>query len=142
MISFLKKIFTKNYPEDDRVVLGFWGNLPSPIWALAPMADVTDQAFRRIIAKYSRAGQPAGGPDVFWTEFVSVDGLLSPGREVLQRDLDYTESERPLVAQIFGAKPDNFERIAQMLVEQGFDGIDINMGCPDRSVNKQGAGAA
>lgn len=114
---------------------GFWANLPRPFFALAPMADVTDAAFRRLIAKY-------GKPDVLWTEFVAVDGLLSPGREVLLRDLLYTEAERPIVAQIFGSKPDNFYKVAQMLVELGFDGIDINMGCPDRNVEKQGSGAS
>jgi len=99
------------------------------------MADVTDAAFRRIIAKY-------GKPDVMWTEFVSVDGLCSPGREVLLHDLTYTEAERPIVAQIFGSKPDNFYKVAELIKELGFDGIDINMGCPDRNVEKQGGGAA
>ena len=114
--------------------LGFWEKLPQPFFALAPMADVTDAAFRRLIAKY-------GKPDVTWTEFVAVDGLLSPGREVLLRDLMYTEAERPIVAQIFGSKPDNFFKVAQLITELGFDGIDINMGCPDRNVEKQGGGA-
>lgn len=99
------------------------------------MADVTDAAFRRIITKY-------GKPDVLWTEFVAVDGLLSPGREVLLRDFVYTEEERPIVAQIFGSKPDHFFQVAQLIAELGFDGIDINMGCPDRNVEKQGGGAS
>ncbi len=114
--------------------LGFWEKLPRPFFVLAPMADVTDAAFRRVIAKY-------GKPDVTWTEFVAVDGLLSPGRDTLMRDLLYTEAERPIVAQIFGSKPENFFKVAQLLVELGFDGIDINMGCPDRNVEKQGGGA-
>lgn len=101
---------------------------------LAPMANVTDCAFRRIIAKY-------GKPDVIWTEFVSCDGLMSRGRKNLMIDLKYSESERPIVAQIFGNKPENFFKTAQLLKEMGFDGIDINMGCPDRNVEKQGAGA-
>ena len=113
----------------------FWQNLPRPFFCLAPLADVTDAAFRRIIAKY-------GKPDVTWTEFVSVDGLCSPGREVLLRDFMYTEAERPIVAQIFGSKPDNFFKVAQLIRELGFDGIDINMGCPDRNIEKQGGGAA
>ena len=121
---------------------GFWEKLPKPFFALAPMADVTDTAFRELIAKYSAHGTPDGGPDVFWTEFVSVDGLLSPGREVLLRDFEYTPNEHPIVAQIFGSKPEHFEKVARMVVELGFDGIDINMGCPDRSVEKQGAGAS
>ncbi len=105
------------------------------------MADVTDAAFRRIIAKYSRHGEKDGGPDVFWTEFVSADGLMSPGREVLRHDLKYTEAERPIVAQLFGAHPDKMEGAARLCAELGFDGIDINMGCPDKSIEKQGAGA-
>lgn len=120
----------------------FWKKLKKPFFVLAPMADVTDTAFRSIIAKYSRHGQEGGGPDVFWTEFVSVDGLMSAGREIIKRDLEYTEAERPIVAQLFGAKPENFEPVAKMVREMGFDGIDINMGCPDRAVNRQGAGAA
>jgi nifR3 family TIM-barrel protein len=113
----------------------FWSKLPKPFFCLAPMADVTDAAFRRIIAKY-------GKPDVTWTEFVSVDGLCSPGREVLLRDFLYTEGERPIVAQIFGSTPDNFFTVAQLIRKLGFDGIDINMGCPDRNIEKQGGGAA
>ena len=112
----------------------FWKKLKKPIFVLAPMANVTDAAFRAIIAAN-------GKPDVMWTEFVSVDGLLSPGREKLLIDFKYSESERPIVAQIFGSKPENFEKVAKLLVELGFDGIDINMGCPDKSVVKQGAGA-
>jgi nifR3 family TIM-barrel protein len=113
----------------------FWTKLPTPFFALAPMADVTDAAFRRIITKY-------GKPDVLWTEFVAVDGLLSPGRKVLLRDFMYTEMERPIVAQIFGGNPDHYREVARMLAELGFDGIDINMGCPDKNVEKQGGGAS
>lgn len=113
----------------------FWDALPKPFYCLAPMADVTDAAFRRLIAKY-------GKPDVTWTEFVSVDGLCSPGREALLHDFVYTEAERPIVAQIFGSKPDNFFKVAGMIADLGFDSIDINMGCPDRNVEKQGGGAA
>lgn len=116
----------------------FWSGLKRPIFVLAPMANVTDAAFRRIIAKYSR---PAG-PDVFWTEFVSVEGLLSAGREKLLVDFWFTDAERPIVAQIFGGKPEQFYEVAKLCVELGFDGIDINMGCPDAGVEKSGGGAA
>lgn len=102
---------------------------------LAPMADVTDAAFREIIAKY-------GKPDVMWTEFVSCDGLNSVGQKNLLLDLKYTEQERPIVAQIFSGKPDNFEATAQLINKLGFDGIDINMGCPEKSICQQGAGSA
>lgn len=105
------------------------------------MADVTDAAFRRMIAKYSRHGQEGGGPDVFWTEFVAADGLMSRGREALKYDLMYTEGERPIVAQLFGSNPEKMEGAARLCAELGFDGIDINMGCPDKSIEKQGAGA-
>jgi nifR3 family TIM-barrel protein len=115
--------------------MNFWKNLQKPIMALAPMANVTDAAFRRIIAKY-------GKPDVAWTEFVSVEGLLSEGRAKLLVDFWYAEAERPIVAQIFGSKPEQFTRVAAMVRELGFDGIDINMGCPDRGVERSGGGAA
>jgi nifR3 family TIM-barrel protein len=110
----------------------------APIMVLAPMADVTDAAFRRIIAKY-------GKPDVMWTEFVSADGLVratSEGKKKLMRDLLYDETERPIVAQLFSCNPEYMYSAAKLVREMGFDGLDINMGCPDRSVEKQGAGAA
>jgi nifR3 family TIM-barrel protein len=114
---------------------GFWGKLKKPIMALAPMANVTDAAFRRIIAKY-------GAPSVMFTEFTSVEGLLSRGRENLLIDLWYGETERPIVAQIFGGKPEQFREVAKLCNDLGFDGIDINMGCPDAGVEKSGGGAA
>ncbi len=113
----------------------FWDELKKPIFALAPMADVTDAAFRRIVAKY-------GKPDVMFTEFVSCDGLMSDGRSRLLRDLEYTENERPIVAQVFGAVPENFRKTAELVRELGFDGIDINMGCPEKNIQKQGSCAA
>ena len=119
----------------------FWEKLNKPFFVLAPMADVTDASFRQIIAKYSRHGEPGGGPDVFWTEFVAADGLMSPGREVLRHDLRFGENEHPIVAQLFGSHPDKMEGAARLCAELGFDGIDINMGCPDKSIEKQGAGA-
>ncbi|MBI2637467.1 MAG: tRNA-dihydrouridine synthase family protein, partial [Candidatus Sungbacteria bacterium] len=114
---------------------GFWKNLKKPIFAIAPMANVTDAAFRKIFVL-------CGRPDVFWTEFVSVEGLLSRGKEALLPDLWFDKSEHPIVAQIFGSNPEQFERIGPLIKELGFDGVDINMGCPDKNVEKQGAGAA
>ena len=114
---------------------GFWGKIKKPIFVLAPMANVTDEAFRRLFAKY-------GKPDVMWTEFVSVEGLLSVGREKLLPDLWKSRKEKPVVAQIFGGKPEQFEIVARQLAQMGFDGIDINMGCPDRGIEKSGGGAA
>ncbi len=113
----------------------FWQKLDKPFFCLAPMSDVTDSAFRSIIAKY-------GKPDVTWTEFVSADGLANAGREVLKYDLIYSEKERPIVVQLFSSHPESMRKVAKLCAELGFDGIDINMGCPDRSVEKQGAGAA
>lgn len=104
--------------------------------ALAPMYDVTDAAFRRIIAKY-------GKPDVMWTEFVSTDGLSSPvGREKLDHHLWFDQSEQPVVAQIFGTKPEHYTQTAELVANKGFAGIDINMGCPDKNIIKGGSCAA
>ena len=113
----------------------FWDTLPTPFFVLAPMADVTDIAFRTLFAKY-------GKPDVFWTEFVSADGLLSPGREVLKVDLMFSEEQRPIVAQLFTSDPEKLFQAGEYVKTLGFDGLDINMGCPDRSVEKQGSGAS
>ncbi len=115
----------------------FWQQLKQqkkPFFAVAPMADVTDPAFRVLVAKY-------GKPDVMWTEFVSANGLNSAGREVLRRDLAFSETERPIVAQLFSSDEVNMEASAKFCAELGFDGIDINMGCPDKTIEKQGAGA-
>ncbi len=116
--------------------LGFWKRLKKPFFVLAPMDDVTDAAFRRIIAEH-------GHPDVMWTEFVSADGLMHPvGRKAILPKLWFDESERPIVAQLFSAFPEKMRGAAKLAAELGFDGIDINMGCPDKLINKQGAGAA
>lgn len=126
----------------------FWKDIPRPIMVLAPLADVTDAAFRRMIAKYSRhtrADGSEGGPDVFWTEFVSADGLIRAtpeGKAKLMADLIYTEEERPIVAQLFSSTPEYMEQAARLCQDLGFDGIDINMGCPDKGIEKQGCGAA
>lgn len=105
-------------------------------FVMAPMADVTDYAFRNIINKY-------GKPDVLWTEFVSADGLAHPvAMKKLMIDLKFDKAEHPIVAQIFGSNPENIKTASALCRELGFDGIDINMGCPDKSVEKQGAGAS
>jgi len=124
----------------------FWDKLPKPFFCLAPMADVTDAAFRRIICKY-------GKPDVFWTEFVSADGLVSERRKVLKNNLIFSKKparphdksgaggEKPIVAQLFSANPIKMRQASKYVASLGFDGIDINMGCPDKSIEKQCAGA-
>jgi nifR3 family TIM-barrel protein len=113
----------------------FWASLKRPFFVLAPMANVTDSVFRKLFSKY-------GKPDVTWTEFVSADGLISPGRDKLLVDLEYSKDERPIVAQLFTGHPEAMEGAAKLVAKLGFDGLDINMGCPDRAVEKQGGGAA
>ena len=109
------------------------------IFVLAPMADVTDQVFREMISKYSR---PAG-PDIFWTEFVSADGLNSKGKKNLLQDLVFNKKkEYPILAQIFSSKSKNILNTINLIHKLGFNGVDINMGCPDKSIEKQGAGSA
>ena len=116
--------------------LNFWEQLKRPFFIMAPMADVTDSVFRQIIAEN-------GKPDVMYTEFVSADGLMHPeAQKKLLFNLDFTENQRPIVAQIFSGKPEKIEGASRLCKELGFDGIDINMGCPDSGVEKQGAGAA
>jgi tRNA-dihydrouridine synthase len=113
----------------------FWQRLPKPFFVLAPMDDVTDTVFRQIVASVSP-------PDVYFTEFASVDGLQSAGRERVLQKLRFTRSEQPLIAQIWGLKPDNYFKTAEELAELGFAGIDINMGCPVPKIIKLGACSA
>ncbi len=110
---------------------------------MAPMANVTDLAFRRMVTRL-------GKPDVMWTEFVSADGLyhtreiqkMPDSENPLVRDFTFDADQHPIVAQIFSSKPEMIAYAAKLAAELGFDGIDINMGCPDRTIEKQGAGAA
>lgn len=113
----------------------FWKELPRPFLAQAPMEHVTDTVFRRII-------YDAGKPDVFFTEFTNSEGLCSPGSSKVAQRLTYTEVERPLVAQIWGTAPEKFAQAAKIVTEMGFDGIDINMGCPDRTIVRHGCCSA
>jgi tRNA-dihydrouridine synthase len=102
---------------------------------LAPMDDVTDTVFRQIVAN-------CAPPDLFFTEFVNVDGLQSPGRKALLKKLQFTPREKPLIAQIWGKNPDNYFKTAKELVEMEFDGIDINMGCPIKNIVNNGCCSA
>lgn len=110
-------------------------DLPKPFFVLAPMDDVTDTVFRRIIAE-------TAAPDLFFTEFVNVDGLQSPGRPKLLPKLQFTDKERPLIAQIWGKNPENYYKTAKEIKERGFAGVDINMGCPAKPVVKNGCCSA
>jgi nifR3 family TIM-barrel protein len=114
----------------------FWSRLQKPFLALAPMDDVTDVVFREVITQHLPR------PDIFFTEFASVDGLCSRGAEQVKRKIRLTEHQHPVVAQIWGTNPEHFFTAAQMVQELGFDGVDINMGCPVDAVIKKGAGAA
>jgi tRNA-dihydrouridine synthase len=111
----------------------FWNHLPRPIIGLAPMDGVTDAALRLITARH-------GHPDLCFTEFVSVDRIVS-GYDPDLAELRYSEMERPVIAQIFGTNPEAFYRTAHLICELGYDGIDINMGCPSKTVAGAGAGA-
>lgn len=108
------------------------------------MYGVSDEAFRRMLLMYGR-------PDVFWTEMVPADGLVymaeksgldSKSGRSLMRILKFVHQERPIVAQVFGNKPENFHKSVLLLKGMGFDGVDINAGCPEKNIEKQGAGAA
>jgi nifR3 family TIM-barrel protein len=114
--------------------MSFWHTLPQPIIGLSPMDGVTDAAFRFIMAQH-------GKPDVQCTEFVSVEEI-GRGTASAWRQLRFVDSERPVLAQIYGADPDGFYQVAHVLCALGFDGVDINMGCPAKSVSARGCGAA
>ncbi|KAF2073747.1 hypothetical protein CYY_004949 [Polysphondylium violaceum] len=132
MIRSTQKIFGSNNTSS------FWNKLKKkPFFSLAPMAEVSDTSLRYMIASIAK-------PDVTYNEFVSADGISVGNRDKLVQTLCYSEPERPLVAQFFGCKPDNFRVSAAVARELGYDGVDINMGCPSRKVvsPKQASGAA
>jgi nifR3 family TIM-barrel protein len=106
-----------------------------PLFALAPLDGVTDYVFRQIVSEIAK-------PDVLFTEFTHTDALLSKGYSKTIERFRYSESQRPIVAQIWGNNPASFAKVATMVAELGFDGVDINMGCPDHAVMKSGGGAA
>lgn len=113
----------------------FWKDLPKPFFVLAPMEAVTDIVFRHVVAKASR-------PDVFFTEFVNVSSFCSPkGKISTKSRLAFSDDEKPIVAQIWGKNPEEFAKTSQELANMGFAGIDINMGCPEKSVVHGGSGS-
>jgi nifR3 family TIM-barrel protein len=116
-----------------------WQKLPKPILALAPMDDVTDTAFRQLVRStipYNLSTIP-----LFFTEFVNTDDIVHRYSRIPDQKLKFTPAEKPLIVQIWGNKPENYYKAAKQLVELGFDGIDINMGCPDKNVMKQCGGS-
>lgn len=112
----------------------FWNNLPQPFFALAPMEAVTDVVFRHVV-------QRASAPDVFFTEFANATGWVHAGDKAIAGRLFKTDDEHPLVAQIWGGEPGDMEQFAAHCARLGFDGIDINMGCPAKSAIKSGGAA-
>lgn len=115
--------------------MSFLDELPKPFLALAPMDDVTDTVFRQIVAE-------CAPPDLYFTEFVNVDGLQSAGREKLLPKLQFSRKEQPIIAQLWGINPENFYKVTKEVIGMGFDGVDLNMGCPVKKVVKGGACAA
>ncbi len=135
--DLIKRFFTKKKNRD------FWKALKKPILVMAPMEDVTDYAFRQMFARFG--SQDGKKNFVSFTEFVSSEGLhyaSDTQKEALFGKLMFAENERPIVAQIFGSDPQKMASAAHLVEKLGFDGVDINMGCPDKSVEKTGAGAA
>lgn len=127
--------------------MSYLDKLPKPFFVLAPMDDVTDTVFRTIVAEIA-------APDLFFTEFVNVDGLQSAGRPRLLKKLLFTKKERPLIVQLWGAEPENFFKTARQIADGtfakelglsegiNFDGVDLNMGCPEKSAVKHGTCSA
>lgn len=113
----------------------FWAELPRPFFILAPMEDVTDVVFRHVVKE-------AGAPDVFFTEFTNSDSFCHPdGIESVRGRLAFTEDEQPMVAHIWGDKPEFFREMSLALADMGFKGIDLNMGCPVPNVAERGKGS-
>lgn len=127
--------------------MSYTDKLPKPFFVLAPMDDVTDTVFRRMV-------ESMAPPDIYFTEFVNVDGLQSAGRPRLLKKLQFTKGEKPLIAQLWGANPENFYKTAQQIADGtfakelglpdgvNFDGVDLNMGCPEKSAVKHGTCSA
>ena len=113
--------------------MSFWSTLARPVLGLSPMDGVTDAGFRSIISQQ-------GKPDVTFTEFTHVHDVCR-GPALLLDTLIYSEIERPMVAQLYGNDPALFYQAAHAVCELGFDGLDINMGCPSKAVTSSGSGA-
>lgn len=116
--------------------MNIWNELKRPFLILAPMEGVTDVMFRQVVAR-------AGRPDLFFTEFTNVSSYASEkGRANALERLEITPTDSPIIAQIWGKNPEHFAEVAHALASLGFDGVDLNFGCPDKHVNKAGGGAA
>lgn len=115
-------------------MINFWSSLPKPFFILAPMEAVTDVVFRHVV-------RSAAAPDVFFTEFTNATGWVAAGERAIGGRLDRTDDEHPLVAQLWGTDPEAMAKLARHCAAMGYDGIDLNTGCPDSSAVKGGAGA-
>ncbi|GAA5417557.1 putative tRNA-dihydrouridine synthase [Paraliobacillus ryukyuensis] len=112
----------------------FWRELPRPFFILAPMEDVTDVVFRHVVSEAAR-------PDVFFTEFTNTESYCHPdGIQSVRGRLTFTEDEQPIVAHIWGDKPEYFRQMSIGMAKEGFLGVDINMGCPAPNVAPKGKG--
>ncbi|MFC3040441.1 tRNA dihydrouridine synthase [Virgibacillus xinjiangensis] len=112
----------------------FWRDLPRPFFILAPMEDVTNVVFRHVVSEAAR-------PDVFFTEFTNSESYCHPeGVHSVRGRLTFTEDEQPMVAHIWGDKPEYFRDMSIGMAKEGFRGIDINMGCPAPNVAPKGKG--
>lgn len=112
-----------------------WVSIPRPIIALAPMAGVTDAAYRQFI-------KSVAPKTVVFTEFLSTDALAFGARKTLQMLSFDPALERPFIVQVFGHSPEHFLEAAKVIEDIGADGIDINMGCPAAKVVSSCHGAA
>lgn len=116
------------------MINNFWRDLPRPFFILAPMEEVTDVVFRHVVS--------AARPDVFFTEFTNSESYCHPeGIKSVRGRLTFTEDEQPIVAHIWGDKPDNFRKMSIDMAKMGFSGVDINMGCPVPNVAGHGKGS-
>lgn len=111
-----------------------WHDLPKPLYILAPMEAVTDVVFRHVV-------EQAAAPDLYFTEFTNATGWLHAGDKAIGGRLIRTDDEGPLIAQLWGSDPAAMEKLSKHCATLGYDGIDINMGCPDASAIKGGGGA-
>ncbi len=119
---------------DTTSVMNIWQELPKPFFVLAPMEAVTDVVFRHVIAR-------AAPPDLWFTEFTNATGWVHAGEKAIGGRLFKTDDESPIVAQLWGSNPEAMTVLARQCADWGYDGIDINMGCPDQSAIKGGGGA-
>lgn len=113
-----------------------WQELKKPFFILAPMEDVTDHIFRRVVAE-------TAAPDLFFSEFTNATGWVHAGEKATGGRLIIHEDEKtPLIAQIWGTVPEDIAKLAKHCKKLGFQGIDVNMGCPEKTAVKSGGGAA